>query len=80
MQFASGANLILSAPSEFTFIVYVTPTGSLYGTAGSNAPAVDALVIETFDRAAPKGVGHAKLAGNYAPTFQVKTSSLLELQ
>ena len=41
----------------------VTPTGSLYGTAGSVAPAVDAFVIESFDRAAPKGVGNAKLAG-----------------
>lgn len=50
-------------------IVYVTPTGSLYGTSGSQAPAVDALVLETFDRSAPLGVGHAKLAGNYAPTF-----------
>ncbi|KAK4705350.1 branched-chain amino acid aminotransferase, partial [Phenoliferia sp. Uapishka_3] len=70
LLFASGPNLILSPPSEFTFIVYVTPTGSLYGTAGSVAPAVDAFIIETFDRSAPMGVGHAKLAGNYAPTFK----------
>ncbi|KAM0752824.1 branched-chain amino acid aminotransferase II [Meredithblackwellia eburnea MCA 4105] len=70
LLFASGANLILNPPSEFTFIVYVTPTGSLYGTAGTQAPAVDAFILETFDRAAPKGVGHAKLAGNYAPTFK----------
>lgn len=70
LMFASGANLILNAPSEFTFLVYVTPTGSLYGTAGTKAPAVDAYILEDFDRSAPKGVGHAKLAGNYAPTFQ----------
>ncbi|KAI5476939.1 branched-chain amino acid aminotransferase [Pseudohyphozyma bogoriensis] len=69
LLFASGANLILSAPTEFTFIVFVTPTGSLYGTAGTKAPAVDAFVLEDFDRAAPKGVGTGKLAGNYAPTF-----------
>lgn len=55
--------------NTFNLHADVTPTGSLYGTAGSKAPAVDALVIETFDRAAPKGVGHAKVAGNYAPTF-----------
>lgn len=69
-MFASGANLILAPPSEFTFIVYVTPTGSLYGAAGTKAPAVDAFVIEKFDRAAPRGNGSAKLAGNYAPTFK----------
>lgn len=63
LMFASGANLILMPPSEFTFIVYVTPTGSLYGTAGSAAPAIDAFVLDTFDRSAPMGVGHAKLAG-----------------
>lgn len=62
--------MILAPPTEFTFIVYVTPTGSLYGTAGSSAPAVDAYVLESFDRSAPLGVGHAKLAGNYAPTFK----------
>lgn len=55
---------------QFTFIVYVTPTGSLYGAAGTQAPAIDALVLDNFDRAAPKGVGHAKLAGNYAPVFK----------
>ncbi|KDE09309.1 branched-chain amino acid aminotransferase [Microbotryum lychnidis-dioicae p1A1 Lamole] len=70
LAFASGENLILAPPSEFQFIVYVTPTGSLYGTAGLKAPAIDAFVLETFDRAAPRGVGHAKLAGNYAPTFR----------
>lgn len=51
------------APKEFTFIVYVTPTGSLYGSAGGKAPAVDAVVVEDFDRAAPKGTGSYKLAG-----------------
>ncbi|KAL8293571.1 hypothetical protein RQP46_000272 [Phenoliferia psychrophenolica] len=71
LMFASGASLIPMAPSEFTFLVYVTPTGTLYGAGGSApAPAVDAFIIETFDRAAPKGVGNAKLAGNYAPTFK----------
>lgn len=62
-------------PNEFTFLVYVTPTGSLYGTAGTSAPAVDAYVLDTFDRAAPLGVGNAKLAGNYATVFKVRTST-----
>ncbi|GAA5975462.1 hypothetical protein JCM11641_004271 [Rhodosporidiobolus odoratus] len=70
LLFASGAQLGLMAPDEFTFIVYVTPTGSLYGSAGGKAPAVDAVVVESFDRAAPKGTGSYKLAGNYAPILK----------
>ncbi|GAA5952305.1 hypothetical protein JCM3765_001934 [Sporobolomyces pararoseus] len=70
LLFASGAQLALAPPSEFTFLVYVTPTGSLYGSAGGNAPAVDALVLHLFDRAAPMGTGSAKLAGNYAPVLK----------
>ncbi|GAA5896058.1 hypothetical protein JCM6882_005600 [Rhodosporidiobolus microsporus] len=70
LAFASGAELGLIAPKEFTFIVYVTPTGSLYGSAGGKAPAVDAVVVEDFDRAAPKGTGSYKLAGNYAPVLR----------
>lgn len=70
LLFASGAELVPMAPKEFMFLVWVTPTGSLYGTSGGKAPAVDAFVIEEFDRAAPRGVGHAKLAGNYAPVFR----------
>jgi branched-chain amino acid aminotransferase len=70
LLFASGAELVPMAPKTFTFVVWVTPTGSLYGTAGGKAPAVDAFVIEEFDRAAPRGGGPAKLAGNYAPVFR----------
>ncbi|GAA6008982.1 hypothetical protein JCM11491_005702, partial [Sporobolomyces phaffii] len=70
LLFASGAQLALAPPSEFTFLVYVTPTGSLYGSAGGKAPAVDALVLHLFDRAAPLGTGSAKLAGNYAPVLK----------
>lgn len=61
LLFASGAQLALAPPSEFTFLVYVTPTGSLYGSAGGKAPAVDALVLHLFDRAAPLGTGSAKV-------------------
>ncbi|GAA5854409.1 hypothetical protein JCM8547_001811 [Rhodosporidiobolus lusitaniae] len=70
MMFASGHQLALVAPSEFTFIVYVTPTGSLYGSAGGKAPAVDGVVVQAFDRAAERGTGTAKLAGNYGPVLK----------
>lgn len=65
LLFASGAQLALAPPSEFTFLVYVTPTGSLYGSAGGKAPAVDALVLHLFDRAAPLGTGSAKVSHNF---------------
>ncbi|GAA6001470.1 hypothetical protein JCM10207_006682 [Rhodosporidiobolus poonsookiae] len=70
LLFASGEQLGLMAPDEFQFIVYVTPTGSLYGSAGGKAPAVDAVIVESFDRAAPKGTGMYKLAGNYGPVLR----------
>lgn len=63
LMFASSAQLGLVAGDEFTFLVYVTPTGSLYGTAGGKAPAVDGVVVQNFDRAAEFGTGTAKLAG-----------------
>lgn len=53
----SGAELALVAPQEFVFFVYVTPLGSLYGSAGGKAPAVDSIIVEEYDRAAPKGTG-----------------------
>lgn len=65
---ATGPMLILNSPDEFTFLVWVTPVGSLYGS-GADIPAVDGFVLDTFDRTAPMGTGHTKLGGNYAPVF-----------
>lgn len=65
---ATGPNLLLGSPDEFTFLVWVTPVGSLYGS-GAEIPAVDGFVLDTFDRTAPMGTGHTKLGGNYAPVF-----------
>jgi branched-chain amino acid aminotransferase len=51
-------------PSEtYSFLVMVTPVGPYY-KGGFNP--VEALVMLDFDRAAPKGTGRAKTAGNYA--------------
>ncbi|GAA6028219.1 hypothetical protein JCM8097_006923 [Rhodosporidiobolus ruineniae] len=75
LLFASGAQLGLMAPDEFTFIIHVTPTGSLYGSAGGKAPAIDAVIVEDFDRAAPKGTGTYKLAGNYGPVLKFQAQA-----
>ncbi len=51
-------------PSDtYSFLVMVTPVGPYY-KGGFNP--VEALVMLDYDRAAPKGTGRAKTAGNYA--------------
>ncbi|KAI9190275.1 hypothetical protein H9P43_001708 [Blastocladiella emersonii ATCC 22665] len=64
--FGSGPQLGLQEATEFTFIVTCSPVGEYYS--GGGKP-VKALVCDDFDRAAPRGVGSYKLAGNYAPTL-----------
>ncbi|ERS99654.1 branched-chain amino acid aminotransferase [Sporothrix schenckii 1099-18] len=63
--FGSSAQLGLSPPEEYTFCVYVLPTGVYHGT-----NPVKALILEDFDRAAPNGTGNAKVGGNYAPVLR----------
>ena len=63
--YGSSAQLGLYPPDEFTFRVFVVPTGVYYGT-----EPLKALILDDFDRAAPKGVGHAKVGGNYAPVMR----------
>ncbi|OKL58261.1 hypothetical protein UA08_06468 [Talaromyces atroroseus] len=61
----SSAQLGLNPPDEYTFAVFVMPTGVYHGV-----HAVDALILEDFDRAAPEGTGSAKVGGNYAPVLR----------
>ncbi|KAI0890134.1 branched-chain amino acid aminotransferase II [Annulohypoxylon maeteangense] len=63
--FGSSAQLGLSPPEEYTFCVYVLPTGVYHGT-----HPVNALILDDFDRAAPNGTGNAKVGGNYAPVLK----------
>ncbi|ETN38455.1 branched-chain amino acid aminotransferase [Cyphellophora europaea CBS 101466] len=65
LLFGSSAQLGLSPPDEYTFGVFVMPTGVYHGV-----HAVDALILEDFDRAAPEGTGSAKVGGNYAPVLR----------
>lgn len=55
------------ASSTFSFIVLVTPVGPYYKDGFSP---VEAIVLEDYDRAAPKGTGRAKMAGNYAASLK----------
>jgi branched-chain amino acid aminotransferase len=63
--FGSSAQLGLTAPDAYTFTVFVMPTGVYHG-----AHAVDALILEDYDRSAPEGTGSAKVGGNYAPVLR----------
>lgn len=65
LLFGSSAQLGLNPPDGYTFCVFVMPTGVYHGV-----HAVDALVLEDFDRAAPEGTGSAKVGGNYAPVLR----------
>ncbi|KAF2669747.1 branched-chain amino acid aminotransferase II [Microthyrium microscopicum] len=65
LLFGSSAQLGLNPPVEYTFVVFVMPVGVYHGT-----KAVDALILEDFDRAAPEGTGSAKIGGNYAPVLK----------
>ncbi|OTB06748.1 hypothetical protein M426DRAFT_9526 [Hypoxylon sp. CI-4A] len=63
--YGSSAQLGLNPPEEYTFAVYVVPTGVYHGT-----HPVQALILDEFDRAAPNGTGSAKVGGNYAPVLR----------
>ncbi|OQO07384.1 hypothetical protein B0A48_07081 [Cryoendolithus antarcticus] len=65
LLFGSSAQLGLSPPEEYTFLVFVMPTGVYHGV-----HPVAALILEDFDRAAPNGTGSAKVGGNYAPVLR----------
>ncbi len=63
--YGSSAQLGLSPPEEYSFCVFVLPTGVYHGT-----HPVRSLILDEFDRAAPSGTGSAKVGGNYAPVMR----------
>lgn len=65
LLFGSSAQLGLNPSEEYTFVVYVMPTGVYHGV-----HPVAALILEEFDRTAPFGTGSAKVGGNYAPVLR----------
>lgn len=60
-----GNNMGLKPAPEYIFSVIVSPVGSYFD--GEVKP-VDMIIAE-FDRAAPHGVGHVKVGGNYAASM-----------
>lgn len=64
LLFGSGPRIGLQPADEYVFLILVIPVGDYY-KGGLSAP-VDGLLVQDFDRAAPRGVGNVKVAGNYA--------------
>lgn len=60
--FGTSATLSMASPEDYTFCVYVTPVGVAY-----SVDPIRALILEEYDRVAPKGTGPAKVGGNYSP-------------
>jgi branched-chain amino acid aminotransferase len=67
LMIGTGAQIGVSPAREYTFIVLVTPVGAYYK--GGLTP-VRAVVLDQYDRAAPQGVGHVKVGGNYAASLE----------
>ena len=63
----SGPKIGVEPSAEYSFIVLVNPVGAYY-KGGLNP--VNAMVVNGYDRAAPNGVGHVKVAGNYAASLE----------
>lgn len=63
--FGASSNLALGPPEETIFAIYVFPIAPYHGAAAAKA-----LVLEDFDRAAPRGMGAYKVGGNYAPVWR----------
>mmetsp|Transcript_31149 Transcript_31149/g.89372 ORF Transcript_31149/g.89372 Transcript_31149/m.89372 type:complete len:430 (-) Transcript_31149:106-1395(-) len=63
----SGGTLGVGPSTEFTFVIYGAPVGKYFKGGGAR------MRIEAHhQRAAPKGVGDVKAAGNYAPCFSAQ--------
>eukprot|EP00397_Hematodinium_sp_SG-2012_P045700 GEMP01051423.1.p1 GENE.GEMP01051423.1~~GEMP01051423.1.p1 ORF type:complete len:317 (+),score=58.57 GEMP01051423.1:121-1071(+) len=67
--FGSSAQIGLAPATTAKFMVVVTPVASYYS---GGVQGVDGKVVEEYDRAAPRGTGHVKAAGNYAADLIVQ--------
>ncbi|KAL2255763.1 hypothetical protein VTK26DRAFT_2741 [Humicola hyalothermophila] len=63
--FGASSRVTLAPPDEVVLAVYVLPAVPYHGTA-----ALDGVVLDDFDRAAPRGTGKYKVGGNYAPVWR----------
>jgi len=72
LLFGSAPSLGVAPSPAYTFVVYAAPVGNYFkgGIKGINL-----IATEDVQRAAPKGSGSVKAAGNYAPCFHIQQAS-----
>ena len=76
VQAGIGAGIGVAPSSEETFFIYVTPVGAYYrSSTGEAAVGLRLLANEEFQRAAERGTGHIKAAGNYGGGIFVSTQA-----
>jgi len=73
--FGHGAKLGLGPAPEYSLCFIGSPVGAYYK---GGLQAIDGIVVDGFDRAAPSGVGHIKAAGNYAPDVAPSSQAKLK--
>merc|ERR1711871_765737 len=73
LLYGAGPRIGLQPSDAYDFLVLATPVGDYYK--GGLGKPVKACVVEEYDRAAPRGVGSVKLAGNYAPDLKPNTEA-----
>jgi branched-chain amino acid aminotransferase len=66
LQIGTQPTVGLRASDTYSFIVLVTPVGPYYP---DGFMPVEAIALDDYDRAAPRGTGKAKFGGNYAAGF-----------
>ena len=66
VMFGTSPQIGVNASMEYELVIMVMPVGPYYK---DGIKPVDAMVSVDFDRAAPKGTGHIKAAGNYAASL-----------
>lgn len=66
--FGASASIALGAGEDTILAVFILPIRPYHGSS-----AIDGVVLEDFDRAAPRGMGAFKVGGNYAPVWRHAT-------
>ena len=66
VMFGTSPQIGVAASLTYELVIMVMPVGAYYK---NGIKPVDAMIAEDYDRAAPKGTGHIKAAGNYAASL-----------
>lgn len=72
LLFGSGPRIGVRPAAEYVFLVLVLPVGAYYN---AGLQPVRAIILDDYDRAAPHGVGHVKVAGNYAASLEPRLAA-----